>query len=565
MKKLITSLFVIVAMMLPLMTQAQTHYNVVVGSQGTTNGYVPNYTYYNYSFSQNIIPANSISLSGVIDTLWYYVNSGSATRGITVSMAEMGKSSFSSSTDVIPTSAFTQVYAGSITWSTGWVGIPLDTPFDYQDTANLIIMVRDSTGSYVSSQQFSGSNGSANVSLYQYQDSGPCSPEVAGSSKGTSAFTPYMRIGISSYDVYCTPLDGISMSSVTAYDAIANIDEGGYATAWDVIVSDSAITDFESAYYTTTYSEAYSISGLDPNTRYYVYARANCGSSVSGWFGPAIFTTACAGTTNVPYSQDFEGLATGEIPNCWMQFATGSSSACSNFPCAYAHAPNARNSQIYFEMESSSGETEIIALPEMDNISALELDFYYGTSSSLRPILEVGVMEDTAFVVVDTVDITASTSITNYVPARVLFGNYTGSGNRIAMRTTKSGNYTLFIEDLEVINAPTCNTMPGSVSIVSLDSAECTLSWGAAVNQFSYAVYIANDSSWVNVYDSTVVLTGLNPNTLYTGKIYHICAAGDSSYSVNFSFRTDCGAMALPYTETFEGQTSGTPSCWTVI
>ena len=84
MRKLIASLFMIVAMMLPLMTQAQTHYNLVVGSNSTSNPYVPNYTYYNYSFSQNIIPANSIGLSGEIDTLWYYVSSGSATRTITL-------------------------------------------------------------------------------------------------------------------------------------------------------------------------------------------------------------------------------------------------------------------------------------------------------------------------------------------------------------------------------------------------------------------------------------------------------------------------------------------------
>lgn len=60
-----------------------------------------------------------------------------------------------------------------------------------------------------------------------------------------------------------------------------------------------------------------SATGLDPNTEYTVYVRANCGGGdLSYWVEePMVFRTLCLSTT-VPYFEDFESVTVPDIPNC---------------------------------------------------------------------------------------------------------------------------------------------------------------------------------------------------------------------------------------------------------
>ena len=80
----------------PWVSQAQTHYNVQVGSGTDENSYLPNYTYYNYSYSQMLYTANEVGIDGVIDTIAFQVSSGSATRSLTIFMAEVGQTTLAS-------------------------------------------------------------------------------------------------------------------------------------------------------------------------------------------------------------------------------------------------------------------------------------------------------------------------------------------------------------------------------------------------------------------------------------------------------------------------------------
>ena len=68
--------------------------------------------------------------------------------------------------------------------------------------------------------------------------------------------------------------------------------------------------------------------------------------------------------------------------------------------------------------------------------------------------------------------------------------------------------------------------------------------------------------------DTSYTLAGLNPLTSYSISVRNICGAGDSSFAIASSFRTDCGEMTIPYVETFTGLSAGTGSshpCWTVL
>ena len=109
----------------------------------------------------------------------------------------------------------------------------------------------------------------------------------------------------------------------------------------------------------------------------------------------------CTDYTTVPYTTGFEGLSTGQLPACWQQVQTGSSGS-GTFPSAYAWS-NARNGSVYFEFESNTGQTEVAALPLMQNINTLKLTFWASLMNH-NFVLEVGVMEESVFVPVDTID-----------------------------------------------------------------------------------------------------------------------------------------------------------------
>ena len=128
----------------------------------------------------------------------------------------------------------------------------------------------------------------------------------------------------------------------------------------------------------------------------------------------------------LPYSTGFEGLSTGQLPSGWLQLEQGSSGA-GTFPAAYVYASNARNGSVYFEFESTTGQTEVAALPQMSNISSLQFTFYASLMNA-NFLFEVGVLEDDSiFVPVDTVTLTTGTNWHNdYHPYTVYFNNYTG-------------------------------------------------------------------------------------------------------------------------------------------
>lgn len=82
------------------------------------------------------------------------------------------------------------------------------------------------------------------------------------------------------------------------------------------------------------------LSGLSPTTTYYAWVRSNCSASdKSIWSATSTtFTTPCPPITTLPWSENFDAMATtgsSIVPNCWKQTAGGSSST-NNFTSANA-------------------------------------------------------------------------------------------------------------------------------------------------------------------------------------------------------------------------------------
>ena len=560
MKSFLRRILLVALFCVPWVMNAQTHYNIQIGSGTATSQYVPSYGYYNYSYTQSLYTAGEVGIDGAIDALSFQVAQNSLARTLTIYMAEVSQTTMGSA---VPASEFHQVYSGSVNFAPGWVSITLDTAFDYQDTGSLVIAVIDGTGSYNSTRpSFYGTTKDATRARYVYNDNSPYT--LSSSLSSSTSFLPNIIVGINSYSTYCAAPSDVTVSGIQNDEATISWVENGDATTWEVVVSDTAIsnTELDNAPSVTVYDTSYTVNNLDGNTLYYVYVRAICdGSSSSAWTTAVSFRSACVGYTSIPYSTGFEGLSTAEMPNCWVQVASGSSSA-STFPSAYAYGPNARNSSVYFEFESSTGQTEIAALPPMDNLSSLMLTFY-ASCMNTNFVLEAGVMENDNFVPLQTVQLTPGSGNNwagSYYPYTVYYGSYTGSGERMALRVTASGSYTLMIDDLTVDYLPTCPE-PGNLTLDSVGVDWAAISW----------VENGSATSWVVEYDTvdfvpgsgtgatvqTVSSNDMTISGLDSGMTYHVYVrsdcGGDASDYISMTFTTLAGAPAtLPFSCDFE-------------
>ena len=121
----------------------------------------------NYSYSQSIYLQSEINVAGTISKITYYTDGVlENSNDITVYMAEKTEDVFSSNDDWLPFSSLTEVFSGTYEVYGNEVSIILDTPFNYSNTSNLVIIVdenqddSDSNDFITHNLGFSEANGS---------------------------------------------------------------------------------------------------------------------------------------------------------------------------------------------------------------------------------------------------------------------------------------------------------------------------------------------------------------------------------------------------------------------
>ena len=103
----------------------------------------------------------------------------------------------------------------------------------------------------------------------------------------------------------------------------------------------------------------------------------------------------------------------------------------------------------------------------------------------------------------------------------------------------------------------TATTTPDSAYIGWADNSDAS-GW---IYQYTTATYPTG--SWTYTTDSSIVLSGLNPNTTYNLFACTICDVDDTSAVSQLTFVTQCGDMVVPFTEDFENN-GAFPACWTL-
>ena len=124
---------------------------ITIGSGTATNMYLPSYSYYCYTLSEQIYTSEDLDMPGAITSLAFYNAGETKTRVYDIYMVNTEKTYFENSYDWITPTAEDLVFSGTMTMTSGnWTTFILDNPFIY-DGNNFALIVDDNTGSWTSS------------------------------------------------------------------------------------------------------------------------------------------------------------------------------------------------------------------------------------------------------------------------------------------------------------------------------------------------------------------------------------------------------------------------------
>jgi len=215
--------------------------NVTVGSNQETSGMVPIQHTSNYSYSQQIIYQSEINKEGSITKIRFNMAGSVALTNSNSWKIYMGyttKTKFSgstTSTDWVPIGNLTQVFSGLISTDTasGWKEIILTTPFNYNNSSNLIIAVQDIKNGTNSGAAFNVWTADTSSRVIKKFSSGTISTTAPGTGQLLNTVS-YLQLDIDTavtvpnytvtFNTVGTPANGTLTATVNGSDIISPAD-----------------------------------------------------------------------------------------------------------------------------------------------------------------------------------------------------------------------------------------------------------------------------------------------------------------------------------------------------
>src|SRR5210317_771511 len=339
------------------------------------------------------------------------------------------------------------------------------------------------------------------------------------------------------------------------------------------------------------YADTAYITGLMSSTAYDFYLTTICSSTDSSITVSSLNTyTQCAADVT-PYTENFDNGPSGSytyasMPNCWAY--NSSTTYPYWYVSNYSTYANSGSQMVYGYKSSgtpngtSYGDTAFFASPVIQGLDSATkmVEFYARTSStSYLGMVLVGVTDAnaTTFNVIDTIySTTAYDKYTVYLDAAAGVG--TGDA-RVAFAwiwdNTLSPVYDyVYIDDVTIKDIPPCPE-PIGLGLTATTQASATISWSSSSAAFNIEVGPMGFTQGTGTsYSSTTTsytATGLTQNTYYDAYVMANCTStgdGTSNWVGPFTFKTECGDQVAPYSNGFEGFSSGNtttpnlPDCW---
>ena len=343
-------------------------------------------------------------------------------------------------------------------------------------------------------------------------------------------------------------------SLATASSVLLKWEAQGPETAW--VVQYKEATDSIWTTIAADNDSAFVINGLKAATYYDVQVAALCGATDTSEYSiPITVHTGCALVSEFPYSENFdsmEGKTSGKnLPLCWSQINTGTSTTYNYYPMVYKGATYANSGlnslKFYANYSSTAGAVtdQYAVLPEMEGISALRMRFNARKySASYDATFTVGVMTDPAdastYVALDTI----TPSATTYEPFRVLFNAYEGGAKYIAIKmdAPASSYKGFYLDDIVIDTIPNCLEPDSLTAVLTKGQGSiATLKWAAGTASAWEVQYGMDpkfaDAITANVTEPTISLNGLISDSTYYARVKAICSdTEESAWSNVISF-----------------------------
>ncbi len=172
-------------------------YATVIGDYDDTHDYLPSFSYFKYTLSQQIYTADELGGSRTINSISFFNTGDQKTRKYDIYLKHTTKTSFNSIADWITVAQSDKVFSGYVTMKRGtWTTIVFDTPFAYNNSYNLAVIVDDNSGEYtdephMSCRVYETENVQAIVSFSDDYNYNPMSPSTFNT--GEDIFLYYMK------------------------------------------------------------------------------------------------------------------------------------------------------------------------------------------------------------------------------------------------------------------------------------------------------------------------------------------------------------------------------------
>lgn len=351
-----------------------------------------------------------------------------------------------------------------------------------------------------------------------------------------------LRIHFDRPYISCPRPDALVASAVSGNSATVSWMDNGEASSWVFEYnSHDFVPGTGAGNILTTTTNSVNLTGLDVNTAYYVYVRADCGGGDTSLFSSRLmFRTTCDGSQGLPYSEGFEGIDNNTVPACWLVVTPPANPYVYN-PCVstiQADAHQGSGSLCLYDVDYTHPCINVIASPMFSDASALQVSFYARTRPNYHPdLFTVGVVTTSnTFVPVDTITLTDQ-----YAQYFVDLSRYSGSQNvnRVAFRAWRATNYYgmyVDIDDVQIESVNTCVT-PTLVEATDRTSSSVTLQWQENGDATSWNVAystipvydFANAADIVQASSNPFTVTGLDSATTYYFYVQSRCSGSQAS------------------------------------
>lgn len=567
----------------PFATLAQNNTTTIYvgdGSYATCDH--PFNNYYWHSWNQEIYPASVIGQSGYITSIAYNCAEEDSLTfdNLRIYMGVTTDSVFETDYDWLPMDSLTLVYMASnilMGTHTGWTSFTLATPFYYDASQGNLVVVTAKSNAYgysyglqwYTTELYDEDGYEVYAVLYRQSDGDEYCAEHPGDEWGSRT---NLRANIQltfqpSIENVCVA-PSVWVENVSAEAADVRWTPGGDEDAWELAYGPKGFDIITEGTHVTLSDTAYTASGLEGNTVYDFYVRALCSEeSLSQWnFVRA--RTECGYVDQFPFEEGFEDYETWNylLPDCWEKME-GQDHNMGIMDWGHL-------SYGCMSLASWEDSVNVLALPLMHRIDTLQISFFAQISPDAQ--LQVGVMEDGIFHLVQ--DVTSQAGIDEYSMQSIVvsFAEYHGTGSRIAFRALFDGDYeSVYIDDVIV---------DGNSSYIG--NHTYTVSW----NEYDYNMgnfdmyevgadrYITNgaivDSStvlrtYIRCYEGVLLNsftcngTPLLPCPIHVDTTLFIQADSNLNFHIEFgAFLPDLHVSELSHSPMIAGQTA--TISWTV-